>query len=112
MVHVVDHIKEKYPESPLMAVGISLGGSVLHMCIDECAVIILTSMMICVCFLYFRMILSHYLIRTGEQSRLLAAMTVSVPWNPFESRKTLSTIFNKIVFNKHLTKALINKIER
>jgi len=80
---LVNRIVQRFPEAPLMAVGTSLGG----------------------------MILFHYLVNKGADSKLLAAMTVSVPWNPFESMKTLSTPLNRILFNRRLTRKLINMAE-
>jgi len=58
------------------------------------------------------MILFHYLVRMGEKSNLAAAMTISMPWNPFESTKTLTTPFNKILFNRFLTNNLIKMFEK
>lgn len=59
-----------------------------------------------------RMILFHYLVDKGEESGLLAAMTFSVPWNPFESMKTLCTPLNRILFNRRLARNLISMAEK
>ena len=60
---VIDHIKKLHPESPLMALGVSLGG----------------------------IILGNYLVAKGEQARskLVAAMLVSVAWDCFKGTESL-----------------------
>ncbi|XP_067944259.1 phospholipase ABHD3-like [Watersipora subatra] len=80
---VVQHITRRFPDAPIMAIGVSLGA----------------------------MILSHYLSVAGDSSGLVAAMTVSVPWCPFASMKTLSTPINRMLFNRRLAKALISMVE-
>lgn len=58
------------------------------------------------------MILFHHLAKSGVNSGLVAGMTVSVPWNPFESLKTLCTPLNKALFNRRLAKKLVEMAER
>jgi len=58
------------------------------------------------------MILFHYLAKSGENSKLIAAMTISVPWNPFESMKTLSTPLNHYLYNRRFAKRLISFVEK
>ncbi|XP_077989793.1 phospholipase ABHD3-like [Glandiceps talaboti] len=77
------HIKLLYPDSQLMAVGISFGG----------------------------MILMNYLAKTGEESGLMAAMVISTIWNVFKTTESLETSINKVLFNKMLTSKLLEDIK-
>ena len=58
------------------------------------------------------MILFHYLVEAGRNSQLVAAMIVSVPWNPFESMKTLTTPLNKMLYNRRFAKSLVSMAEK
>ncbi|KAG2468671.1 ABHD3 Phospholipase, partial [Polypterus senegalus] len=82
--HVVSHIKQQLPQTPLMAAGVSLGG----------------------------ILLLNYLARMGRKSGLLAAFTVSVSWNTVESCASLEKPLNKILFNYHLASNLCQAITR
>lgn len=79
---VIKHLKKRYPESPIIAVGVSLGG----------------------------LILTNYLAKTGHDSQLLAAMTISAPWNVFESAASLELPLNYLFFNRHLAGNLVQSV--
>ncbi|KAG7331765.1 hypothetical protein KOW79_005734 [Hemibagrus wyckioides] len=80
----VNHVKELYPQAPLLGAGVSLGG----------------------------MLLLNYLARKGRDSRMIAGLTLSVSWNSFESSKSLEQPINKLLFNRHLTSNLCHAISR
>lgn len=77
---VIGHLHKTKPGIPLIAVGVSLGG----------------------------MILTNYLANMGQTkpTGLIAAMTVSVPWDVFKSTKSLEEPLNWVIFNRHLTNLL------
>lgn len=81
---VVNHIKSRYPDAPILGVGVSLGG----------------------------LILTNYLAKTGRDCRMVAAMSVSAAWNPFESFKTLEEPVNKFLFNRLLTSNLVENVRK
>jgi len=72
--NVIEHVSERFPNAPILATGISLGG----------------------------VILTNYLAKKGENTKLRAGMTVSSPWNMFESCKSLEQPINSVVFNAYL----------
>ncbi|GFO34801.1 abhydrolase domain-containing protein 3 [Plakobranchus ocellatus] len=80
---VIDHIKKRYPDAPLMGIGISLGG----------------------------MILFNYMAHYGSTARLCAAMCFSVNWNVFKGIESLETPINYHLFNRVLAKALCGLVE-
>uniref|UniRef100_T1J8Q0 AB hydrolase-1 domain-containing protein n=1 Tax=Strigamia maritima TaxID=126957 RepID=T1J8Q0_STRMM len=80
---VVSHIKSKFPEAPLVGVGISMGS----------------------------MILFHYLRQMGCQSQMIAAMLVSPIWNAFEGNKSSERPVVNRMFNHHLAQELIRIVK-
>ncbi|XP_069461615.1 protein ABHD1 isoform X3 [Ambystoma mexicanum] len=81
---VISHVKSLYPEAPVLAVGVSLGG----------------------------MTLLNYLARKGKDSHLIAGVTFSVVWNTFESSSSLEEPLNFLLFNQRLTSGLCKAINR
>ncbi|XP_077989808.1 phospholipase ABHD3-like [Glandiceps talaboti] len=81
---VVNHIKRQYPKSPVVGVGISLGG----------------------------MILFNYLAKSGQDCGLKAAMVVSTAYNVFKSTKSLETPLNWFIFNQFLTVQLRESVRK
>lgn len=82
---IIDHIKEEYPQAPLLAVGISLGG----------------------------IILGNYLTDQQEmaRSKLLAAMLVSVCYDTHEGCKSLEKPGLNLMLNRHLANCLVDSIK-
>ncbi|XP_070534816.1 phospholipase ABHD3-like [Ptychodera flava] len=81
---VVDHVKGHYPDSPLIGVGLSLGG----------------------------MILFHYVANSGKDCKLQAAMVISTVWNVFKTTESLESPMNYLVFNLFLTSSLNKLIQK
>ncbi|XP_012939011.1 phospholipase ABHD3 isoform X2 [Aplysia californica] len=81
---VINHIKDKYPEAPLMGVGVSLGG----------------------------MILFNYCAAMGDAARIEAALCISVGWNIFDAVASLDKAINYYLFNKTLAKALCYLVKK
>ncbi|XP_041950909.1 protein ABHD1-like isoform X3 [Alosa sapidissima] len=81
---VVTHVKELYPQAPLLGTGVSLGG----------------------------MLLLNYLARKGQEAGLLAGVTMSVSWDTLESCASLEQPINWLLFNRHLTGNLCRAIKR
>ena len=78
---VVGHIKEKYPKSTLIGLGVSLGG----------------------------IILGNYLAEQGDKARLDAAFLVSVCFDTFKGTESLESGFNRLL-NRHLANCLVKSI--
>ncbi|XP_023930541.1 protein ABHD1-like, partial [Lingula anatina] len=83
LTNVINHIKGKYPDAPLIAAGISMGG----------------------------MLVFNYIAKMGRDCPLLAGMTISVAFNVFESTKSLEQPLNHLLFNRTLTSSLREAIK-
>uniref|UniRef100_A0A8C4NFM0 AB hydrolase-1 domain-containing protein n=1 Tax=Eptatretus burgeri TaxID=7764 RepID=A0A8C4NFM0_EPTBU len=81
---VVHHIRSVQPRSPILAVGLSMGG----------------------------MLLLNFLAEQGQQTGVDAAMTISVPWDAFTSTASLEEPLNKMLFNCMLTRLLTGTVRR
>ena len=59
------------------------------------------------------MILMNYLNEMGEdETHLVGGMAASAPWNCTESTVSLEQPVNSYIFNRHLTKNLVNMVKR
>ena len=65
-------------------------------------------------FFFKRMILMNYLNEVGdcESSGLVGVMAISTPWNCMESCESLEQPINSFLFNQHLTRNLVQMIQR
>lgn len=78
---VLRHLNERRPTSRVCVVGVSLGG----------------------------IILVHYLVKmssSNQNSLLLAAFVVSIPWDLFVARRSLEKPLSWLLFNLYLTRKL------
>lgn len=48
----------------------------------------------------------------NEKSELVGVMAISIPWNCMESCVSLEQPINSFLFNKHLTRNLVNMLNR
>ena len=57
---------------------------------------------------------TNYLVRKSSNisPNLVCAMLLGVPWDPMESKDSLSKFWNNIVINKHMTQSLIENLKR
>ncbi|XP_015226973.1 PREDICTED: phospholipase ABHD3-like isoform X1 [Cyprinodon variegatus] len=81
---VVQHVKGLYPQAPVLGAGVSLGG----------------------------MILLNYLARKRTESGMVAGITISVAWDALRSSDSMEEPLNWLLFNKHLTNGLRQKVSR
>ena len=83
---VIDHIKQLHPDSPLMVLGVSLGG----------------------------IILGNYLVAKGEEARskVVAAMLVSVCWDCFKGTESLEKWGLNMMLNRHLANCLVQSVRK
>jgi len=59
-----------------------------------------------------RILLFNYLARSGKQSGLEAAMTISIVWNCFASARSLERPLDALIFNKMLADELKQSVVR
>jgi len=78
IMHAIQQVKSRCPDAKIYGFGLSFGG----------------------------VMLSHYLIKTGEASLFDAAFVCSSPLNALESSKSLDSWMNNFLFNRYLTSAL------
>ncbi|XP_055490167.1 phospholipase ABHD3 isoform X1 [Leucoraja erinacea] len=81
---VIFHVQNTFPEAPLMAAGVSMGG----------------------------MLLLNYLGKIGQQTPLKAAVVFSIGWDVFACTASLEKPLNWILFNYYLTNCLQASISR
>ncbi|XP_047244659.1 phospholipase ABHD3-like isoform X1 [Girardinichthys multiradiatus] len=81
---VVQHVKGLFPQAPVLGAGVSLGG----------------------------MILLNYLARKRTESGMVAGITISVAWDALKSSNSMEEPLNWLLFNKHLTHGLRQKVTR
>lgn len=77
---VINIFKERYPNAPLVAIGVSLGS----------------------------LMLGRYVAQKGPDSKLAGVMLWSCPFDPVEGSKSLEKWDNRVLFNFHLTRGLKN----
>lgn len=85
LTEVIEYVHEKYPNAPLAATGISMGG----------------------------LILGNYLAAHEENAcnYLSAAMLISVPWNVFKGTESIEKPVLNLMLNHHLASCLCKVIE-
>ncbi|XP_069777820.1 phospholipase ABHD3 isoform X3 [Narcine bancroftii] len=81
---VISHVQNTFPQAPLMAAGVSMGG----------------------------MLLLNYLGKIGQQTPLKAAVVFSIGWDVFACTTSLEKPLNCILFNYYLTNCLQASIYR
>ncbi|ELT88631.1 hypothetical protein CAPTEDRAFT_21514 [Capitella teleta] len=84
LCEVIAHIKGRYPDSPLLGVGVSMGG----------------------------LLLTNYLAKKGKDTPMVGAMSISAAWDIFATSKVLEEPLNSFLFNRHLTENLIEHLNK
>lgn len=93
---VINHIYKCWPNAPIIAIGISLGGYERKYCHINC---------------FLSLFLVQHLIRTQEQCGLVAVATLSSPWNYDLSMQALEGKVSQL-YNFHMTRTLVDHVER
>ncbi|XP_071855353.1 phospholipase ABHD3-like [Apostichopus japonicus] len=81
---VISHVKSLYPDAPLAAIGLSIGG----------------------------IILLNYLAEYGSKAPLVGVLSVSAAWDLLKSNKSLEENLNWLLFNRFLTSNLRSYLKR
>ncbi|GAU98267.1 hypothetical protein RvY_09437-2 [Ramazzottius varieornatus] len=87
IANVVQHIRAKYPEVPVLAIGISLGGVLITNYIADCG-------------------------KKSTETGLIGAMVVSAPWNIVLASEVLEQPVNWYLFNRILARDLCKNVNR
>lgn len=80
---VLEHVTRKYPESPIIATGISLGG----------------------------MIMAHYLCETKDRALVNAVMLISTVYDVHRGTTSMETVGLNMILNRHLARSLCEVVE-
>ncbi|XGW02824.1 hypothetical protein V3C99_014671 [Haemonchus contortus] len=85
VAEVIQRISSRYPNAKIVGCGFSMGGMVLWNYLATC---------------------------TAESAVLSGAMIVSAPFDPLSTTTSLESFFAKHVYNRHITKKLVEFAER
>eukprot|EP00794_Sanderia_malayensis_P012232 gene12232-13493_t len=82
---VLKQLAKQLPNSPVIGVGVSLGGCIM----------------------------THYLAELADgPTQMVGAFIISVPWNCFSSSVSLEKPINWLLFNRHLTQKLLGLVDQ
>jgi len=86
--HVISHVHQKISNAKkILAIGFSMGGMILFNYLAKCG-------------------------ENGQNSGLVAAMTICSPWDPHNSTRSLESFPYRQIFNSRLAKNLCKGIEK